>query len=256
MALYPGARIRLVDRHKAGGSSATPMTRYDGGCDHTYVGSPSHDAAFAGFNRDGAPTPHFMFFLDGSVVQYIDTDFRSSACLDGNPRLITWETEDGFPGLWSNGQAPKDNPKVVAAKAKFLVWLHKTHGIPLVRMPSSLPNARGMGWHRLGIDGNFPQKPGQLLGGRVAGGEHWTTSPGKECPTDRRIVQFVDETLPAAVKLANPPKPPPVVPLTQAEKTSLLRRFLRRLTRRADAAGHKQHASRLRLWLKSLRGQK
>lgn len=207
MARYPGAQWRPVDRYKAGGSSAQPMSRYDAGVDHTYVGSPSHDAAFGGFNTPGNPTPHLMFFLDGSVAQYIDTAFRSSACLDGNHRLVTWETEDGFPGLWSNGQAPKDNPKVVAAKAKFLVWLNATHGIPLVRMPSSKPSARGMGWHRLGIDGNFETPPGTLLGGRVPGGEHWSTSFGKTCPTTRRIHQFVDETIPAAVALT---KPPPV----------------------------------------------
>jgi len=212
MARYPDARWRPVTRYIPGGSSNQPMTRYDGGIDHTYVGSPSHDRAFAGFNTPGTPTPHFMFFLDGSVVQYIDTAFRSSACLDGNHRLVTWETQDGFPDLWSNGQAPKDNPKVVQAKAKFIVWLNKTHGIPLTRMPSSLPTARGFGWHRLGIDGNFEQKAGELLGGRVAGGEHWSTSFGKTCPTSRRIHQFVEETLPAAVVLATPKPTPPTKP--------------------------------------------
>lgn len=209
MARYPGARWRPVARYKAGGSSAQLMAAYDGGTDHTYVGSPTPDAAFARFNTPGTPTPHFMVFRDGSIDQYIDTRFRSSACLEGNPRLITWETADGFPGLWTKGQAPKDTPAMVAAKARLMVWLHTEHGIPLVRMPSSRPAARGMGWHRLGIDGNFAQPPGQLLGGRVSGGEHWSTSFGKTCPTDRRIHQFVDETLPAAVELAKPPPPPP-----------------------------------------------
>ena len=243
MALYPGARWRPVARYLPEGASNQAMSRYDGGIDHTYVGSPSHDRAFTGFNTPGTPTPHLMFFLDGSVVQYIDTDFRSSACLDGNHRLVTWETEDGFPGMWTNGQAPKDNPKVVAAKAKFLVWLHNTHGIPLTRMPSSKPDARGMGWHRLGIDGNFPQKPGQLLGGRVAGGEHWSTSAGKECPTDRRIVQFVDETLPAAVKLSKPAPPKPK-PFTLEEKLAIVQ--ARAAALRKD--GHKLRAKRFDLW--------
>lgn len=205
MARYPGARWRPVARYKQGGSVAVPMARYDGGTDHTYVGSPSPDAAFAHFNVKDTPTPHFMVFRDGSIDQYIDTRFRSSACLEGNPRLVTWETADGFPDLWSNGQAPKDTPEMVAAKARLMVWLHVEHGIPLERMPSSRSAARGMGWHRLGIDGNFEQPPGQLLGGRVAGGEHWSESFGKTCPTSRRIHQFVEETLPLATKLAKPP---------------------------------------------------
>jgi len=247
MALYPGARIRLVDRHKAGGSSAAPMTSYDGGVDHTYVGSPSHDAAFAGFNRSGAPTPHAMFFLDGSVVQYIDTDFRSSACLDGNHRLITWETEDGYSkdpskSLWTGGQAPFDNDKVVKAKAEFMVWLNKTHKIPLIRMTSSKPGVKGFGWHRLGIDGNFPTPPGTLLGGRVPGGEHWSASFGKECPTDRRIHQFVDMTLPMAVDLAHP-KPPPPLWTPQRRVT-----FLRNEAVRERKDGHPRIADQLVRW--------
>lgn len=204
MSRYPGARWRPVARYLPDGSSAVAMTRYDGGIDHTYVGSPSPDSAFSRFNTPGTPTPHFMVFRDGSIDQYIDTRFRSSACLDGNYRLITWETADGFPGLWTDGQAPKDTAKMVKAKARLMVWLHKEHGIPLVQMPSSRSRDRGFGWHRLGIDGNFEQVPGQLLGGRVADGEHWSTSFGKTCPTSRRIRQFVNETIPAAVALTQP----------------------------------------------------
>jgi hypothetical protein len=209
MTRYPGARWRPVTRYQPGGSVCVPMSRYDGGIDHTFVGSPSSDAAYAHFNTSGTPIPHFMFFRDGTVDQYVDTRFRSSACLEGNPRLIAWETADGFPSLWTNGQAPKDTPELVRSKAKLMVWLHKEHGIPLTQMPSSRPTARGMGWHRLGCDGNYEQPDGQLLGGRVPGGESWSSSPGKVCPTTRRIHQFVEETLPLAVKLNAPPAPEP-----------------------------------------------
>lgn len=217
MARYPGARWRPIARNLG------TMDRHDGGIDHTYVGSPSPDAAFAHFNVPGTPTPHFMFHRDGTVDQYIDTDRRSSACLDGNHRLITWETADGFPSLWTSNktQAPPDTPAMVKAKAKLMAWLHKEHGIPLTRMPDSKPTSKGFGWHRLGIDGNFPQKPGQLLGGRVPGGEHWSTSFGKTCPTDTRIHQFVSETLPLAVDLATTPKPGPVNPIEWRGHASL-----------------------------------
>ena len=212
MALYPGARQRPVHRYQPGapGSVATLMDRYDAGVDHTYVGNVTSDQAFARFDTTGIATPHFMFNEDGTVDQYIDTKFRSSAVLDGNHRCITWETWDGFPDGWDHGNAPLDNDAILEAKAELMVWLHREHGIPLVPMKSSKSDQRGMGWHRLGIDGNFPESPGKLLGGRVSGGEHWSTSTGKTCPTDRRIRQFVEVTLPRAVVLATPP-PKPVV---------------------------------------------
>jgi len=210
MARYPGAEWRPVERYKAGGPNAVPMSRYDVGEDHTYVGSPTPDRAFDGFNTPGNPVPHLMFFPGRKPVQYIDTDFRSSATLEGNPRCVTWETWDGFPDMWTDGQAPLDSDFIVEEKAKFMVWLHDTHGIPLVRLPDSRPASRGMGWHRLGIDGNFPTSPGTLLGGRVADGENWSTSFGKTCPTDTRIRQFVNITLPRAIEISQGARMPTV----------------------------------------------
>jgi hypothetical protein len=210
MSRYPGARWRPVARYQPGGSACQLMSRHDGGVDHTYVGG-SKESAFDHFNTSGTPIPHFMIFRDGSIEQYVDTAYRSSACLDGNPRLIAWETADGYPSLWTRLvkfvglQSPRDNRRMVKAKAGLMVWLNKEHGIPLVRMPNSRSTSRGFGWHRLGIDGNYEQPAGQLLGGRVPGGEKWSLSAGKTCPTSRRIRQFVDQILPAAVELANPP---------------------------------------------------
>jgi len=202
MARYPGATWRPVARYLPGGSSNRPMDRYDVGVDHTEVSDWSADAAFNHYNTPGNATPHFRFNKDGTVLQLIDTEFRSSAVLDGNHRAITWETWDGFPDAWTGDNAPLDTSAIVEAKARLMVWVHVVHGIPLVRVPTSKPDARGMGWHRLGIDGNFPQPPGELLGGRVDGGEHWSTSFGKGCPTDTRIRQFVAVTLPRAIDIA------------------------------------------------------
>src|SRR5690606_35036091 len=75
----------------------------------------------------------------------------------------------------------------VEANAKILAWAHKTHGIPLQLAPNSRPGSRGLGYHRQGIDGNWS---GYRYGGRVSGGEVWTTSRGKVCPGDRRIDQL------------------------------------------------------------------
>ena len=108
-----------------------------------------------------------------------------------------------------------------------------------------------MGWHRLGIDGNFPQAPGQLLGGRVVGGEHWSTSVGKECPTDRRIRQFVEETLPAAVALAKPKAPTKPKPFTLEEKLAIVQE--RAAALRKD--GHNFRAKRFDLWAAALKAR-
>ena len=209
MARYSGARWRPVTRYQPGvnGNLASPMDRYDAGVDHTFVGNVSSDQAFAHFNTPGQATPHFMVNKDGTVDQYIDTAYRSSAVLDGNPRCVTWETWDGYPNGWQDGNAPLDNAEIVEAKAHLMVWLNREHGIPLTQLKSSKPTDRGMGWHRLGIDGNYPEAPGKLLGGRVFGGEHWSKSFGKTCPTDRRIHQFVEATLPRAVVLASQHQP-------------------------------------------------
>ena len=79
--------------------------------------------------------------------------------------------------------------------------MHEKHGIPLERCPSSKPGSKGIAWHRLGIDGNFPEAPGKLRGGRVHGGEQWSESFGKECPFDEKIKGIVDDIIPWAKAL-------------------------------------------------------
>jgi hypothetical protein len=161
-------------------SPKTPMQRYDIVCVHTIVGfAPAHAA-------------HFSVHHDGTIDQSRDTRYRSAANLNGNHRVIAIENEDhgaGFPSWGTNdGHAvPALTAAQVEANAKILAWAHTTHGIPLQLCPNSKPTSRGLAYHRQGIDGNWA---GYKYGGRVSGGEVWSTSRGKVCPGDRRIDQL------------------------------------------------------------------
>ncbi len=192
MAKYPPAIFKPVDRYKPGGSVHTPMPNPGRLCFHTAVSSG--DSLFGLFNTPGNPVAHFYIRQDGKVEQYVDTDTRASANLDGNHDTISVESWDGgAPG----GQVPDWTPAQVEAGAKLAAWVHETHGIPLDPCGAS-PGSRGVTWHRKGIDGNFPAG---LLSGRKAGDEHWSSSAGKICPGDKKIHGTVDTIIPRARQL-------------------------------------------------------
>ena len=161
-------------------SSKRRMDRYDVFCIHTIVGyAPAHAA-------------HFSVFADGDIYQSRDTAYASAANLDGNHRVIASENEDHGPRFGGTPRLPRWvslTDEQVRANAEILAWLHAEHGIPLQMNPDSRPTSRGLGYHRQGIDGNFG---GYAFPGRVSGGELWTSSPGKVCPTDARTAQLPD----------------------------------------------------------------
>lgn len=156
------------------------MSRYDIVCLHTIVGNPPAHAA------------HFSTRADGHIYQSRDTKHRSAANLHGNHRIIAIENDDHGPefGPWNvnDGHAvPPFTEQQIESIAKICAWAYQTHGIPLVTCPDSKPGSRGIAFHRQGIDGNWA---GYAYGGRVPGGEVWTSSRGKVCPGDRRISQI------------------------------------------------------------------
>ena len=202
MARYPAATFRPVARYQPGASLFRPQFVARRLIFHTAV-SDETPSMHAFFNTSGNATPHFYVGRGGEVEQYIDTAHGSGANLDGNHDCVTVETFDGFPTSWNGqGVGPPWTAGQVEALARLAVWCHRAHDIPLVRLPSSRPGTRGIGWHRLGIDGNFPEPPGGLLGGRVDGGERWSTKFGKACPTATRIRQIVEQVLPRAGEIA------------------------------------------------------
>jgi N-acetylmuramoyl-L-alanine amidase-like protein len=190
VARYPDAIWKPVERYKPGGSSHTPMPNPGRLCYHTAVWSG--DSLFALFNTPGNAVAHFYIRDDGKVEQYVDTDTRASANLDGNHDTISVESWD------AGGAFRKWTDRQVEACAELAAWVHDKHGIPLDRCDAS-PGSRGITWHRKGIDGNFPDG---LLSGRKPGDEHWSTSTGKECPFDGKILGIVNDIFPRARAIA------------------------------------------------------
>lgn len=190
-------------------------------CVHTIVGyAPAHAA-------------HFSVRADGHIYQSRDTRFRSAANYYGNDDVIAIENEDHGPafGAWNtnNGHAvPGFTSAQRESIAKILTWAHKIHKIPLVACPDSRDASEGIAYHRQGVDGNFIAE-GYAYGGRVAGGEVWTTSPGKVCPGDRRIKQLLELIIPRARVLAGQVPEDDDVTLTadQARKLDELHAALR-----------------------------
>lgn len=182
MAVMSGAHFTDAVR-------GTLMSRWDVVCVHTIVGWAPANAA------------HFSTSAAGYVWQSRDTKYRSAANLLGNHRVIAIENEDHGPryGAWSGSNVPSFTPEQVESIARICAWAHQTHGIPLVACPDSKPGSRGIAYHRQGIDGNWG---GYAYGGRVSGGELWSSATGKVCPGDRRITQLLFEIIPRARQIA------------------------------------------------------
>jgi hypothetical protein len=169
MAWYPKAIKKPITRHD------TPMSRYRGICNH--VAASEGTSLFGYFNQDGNPTSHFYVRRTGVVEQYVDTRFQAPAQLQGNPSLISIETQGGANEATANTEAW--TAEQVQALAELHAWIHVTHGIPLVLMKDSKPATVGVGYHKLGVN---PW--------RVDGGELWSKYAGKICPGTKKISQI------------------------------------------------------------------
>jgi len=173
MAILPGAIVKIVTRH------TTPRVGQRGFCLHIAVSDGA--SLFNYFNQPGNPTSHFYVRRTGNTngmadfEQYVDTKYRAPANLDGNPTLISLETQGGV-GDDLNNPWPQT---MVERIAWILAECHKRDGIPLRAMPNSRPESTGVGYHRQGVD---PW--------RVDGGELWSNSYGKVCPGNARIAQI------------------------------------------------------------------
>lgn len=181
MALYPGATHRLIARH-----NKLRMAAYNRANLHVAVSEAS--SLFNHFS--GVPDcSHFYVRKDGSMDQYIDTTYRSAADRDGNDATVSIETQGGV----NNPQGEPWTDAQVRAIAKLYAWIAATHGMPMRLATSSKlgEESKGLSWHRLGVDGNFPAMP-NILAGRLqrGGGMHYSKARGKICPGDAKIRQI------------------------------------------------------------------
>jgi N-acetylmuramoyl-L-alanine amidase len=196
MPRYPNAHWRPL-----GPQTQARMSRHDIVVLHTMVGTLWGTDSY--FMRDGygGVESHFGVGHDGEVLQWQDTDFVAEANLNGNRRCISIETADTGPGFpsWTGTNVPAWTDAQIEAIAQIIAWCCRTHDIPCELIPDTKPNRRGIGYHRQGIRGSYPD-------GLVSGGEVWSTAVGKVCPGDRRVAQ-VPRVISRARQLLGVPHP-------------------------------------------------
>lgn len=205
------------------GNPPTRMARHDIICLHTMVGFlGSTDAMFRDKGYVGVES-HFGIGgrwgsdanadLDGVIYQWVDTEYRADANLEGNHRLISIETADNAPRLTSD-IAPWSTAQVDSI-VRLVAALCRRYDIPAELVPDSKSTRRGIAYHRQGIE---PWRGGV--------GEVWSASRGKECPGDARIAQIRNTIIPR-VRAALAPKQEEFVMASKDEVKAALREVLR-----------------------------
>jgi hypothetical protein len=176
MARFPGAVWKPITASK-GRRALTVHNRVN-----LHVAVSEGSSLHSYFNKSGIPDSHFYVRRDGTVEQYVDTSMQAFADLEGNDATISIETQGMGKGQWT--------PQQVESLAQLYAWAVRTHGVARKIATDAKPgkSSKGLSWHRLGIDGNFPNGE---LGGRLqrGGGMHYSKSRGKECPGSDRIKQ-------------------------------------------------------------------
>jgi N-acetylmuramoyl-L-alanine amidase len=207
MPVMPGARYRPVAWAEKRDDNTAPT------CVILHLTASEATSQYGYFTSQRNACSNFHVARDGTIEQYINTDKLSAADGEGSDHAISVETQGADAGgRWTGAQ--------VESIAKILAWAHATHPIPLRLMNNSKAGEKGVGWHRIGIDGNFPPLP-NILAGRLqrGGGQKWSSSRGKVCPGDARIRQ-VPAVLARAVQLAGAqpaPEPPAPTPSLDPE---------------------------------------
>ena len=220
---YPGAAWDPL-----GPQTEPRMQSHDILCWHTMVGSLTGTSNMFHQNGYGGTESHLGMGESKAqgMEQWQDLMHQADANKDGGHRVVSVETADygGVFGRWDTGNpdnVPAWTDEQLDMAVEFTVWFcrKETHagcpadwkchqvGLPCDLIPDSKPGRRGIGYHKQGCD---PY--------RVAGGESWSTSYGKECPADRRISQLKAIVIPRAQqRLATPPPPKELFTVGQYE---------------------------------------
>jgi hypothetical protein len=185
VAIYPGANVRLIDPAYLSGRHMAVYNRVNL---HVQAGTGS---LFGFFNHSGRASSHFWVSYGGTVEQYVDTDLQAEADLDGNDATVSIETEGG---TGSTADVDGWTPAQLDALVGLVAWITDVHAIPRKLADNShsgSESSRGLSWHRLGIDGNFPDLP-DIRAGRLqrGGGMYYSSSSGKVCPGGGKIAQI------------------------------------------------------------------
>lgn len=207
MAWYPKATKQEIAKWRTSMPSPKRLT--------LHVAVSSAESLFDFFSK-AQVVSHFYVTRAGKVYQYVDTKYRAAADLEGNSSSISVETQGGV----KNANAETWTQAQLESLAELYAWVRKTHGIHN-KMATSSKEGReswGLSWHRLGIDGNFPELP-SVLAGRTqrGGGQKYSSSRGKICPGDAKIKQI--EIIFKLSQETITPKPEPEKPTTPSKPT-------------------------------------
>lgn len=162
MALYPAAVKRLIPP-----GPNDPKIKARVAILHVDAGGSTGADLFRYFSTgSGGIESHFTVDYDGTVTQFRDTAWQADANMDANDFAVSIESQGKAAGQWTAAQ--------LASIKALLLWLNKTHGIPLVKCPKW--DGSGVGYHIL-----FMQR--------------WAGGP-RACPGPDRIKQFNNVLVP------------------------------------------------------------
>lgn len=161
MALCPFARKKLIRP-----GSNDPRIRPRAIVLHVAVSKIA--SLFSFFRHSSGIESHFYVTWTGKLEQYRDTGWQADANYLANDFAISIETAGWTRGRW--------NKRQVATLHRLILWLHKTHNIPLRKIQHW--NGSGVGYHtQFGAPGPW-------------------TPVSKSCPGPDRIRQFNREFVP------------------------------------------------------------
>lgn len=176
MALYPKAQKLLLPENKTQ-KKIRPIQFIA----HSIIAPWTVQRTYEYWRDSTNLESHFGIDYSGKVAQFIDTNVRADANAYANDWAISVETASNTKGTdpW--------NPAQLDSLIDLMVWVHKTHNIPVRLAPTW--TTPGFGYHRLHAK--------------------WSLS-GTACPGAARIKQFNEVVMPKVkVKAGAVPKPAP-----------------------------------------------
>ena len=142
----------------------------------------------------GRTHSHFYNPKSGKLRQHQEINRQAFADGQGNSYCVSVEHWDGYPngapGYWKHGSdVPPLTDSQIENDARLFAHLVTHFGLP--NRIATPDNLSGLGWHRLGVQGNFGtyNPRDRKTWSRAQTGANFSSAFGKVCPGDRRIDQ-------------------------------------------------------------------
>jgi len=176
-AYFPQAKKKLLPGRDTATAEVRLLTI------HTAVSNS--DDLYGSGRGHGGTYAHFYSPKTGPLIQYQEIGKMARADNFGNSFTVSVENWDG-----AKSPVPPLTSSQVENLAQLFAWLVTNHGLP--NRIATVDNPSGLGWHRLGITGNFgTYDPKDLTTwSRAQTGLNFSSAFGKLCPGDARIAQI------------------------------------------------------------------